>query len=470
MPQTGPLSSSALGIRIREAQASYSPGDTIIGCVYRKAPTVSPDASVSITVCGRTKSKMVVSTTNSNTTYRGRFAVLPERACRQKIFHGPLHIENGSDEQTWPFAITLPQYVDPRYMQGERQKESFLPLGGADYILPSTFSLRSSGSTEAFVEYFFQASLVITGQGHVERPEAMLPFALRNLSPDPPRADFGLKGAKNRQSVSTYRLIPGQEDAKLSFSQKMKKSFGASSVPNFLFDVLVDVPTIIQLDNPNPVPFKIQVIPDWTGTSEVIRDIPQTIKLTSVSIRIIATTDILCEGTFSPRDKTKREEIDLDIMSALSRLTGDITIPCTDDSSPLDIGELISLRLGRSSPSLPTRYRPGDIRFSPSFTTYNIRHSHRLNWAIKGEIAGEPFGASGAVALKLLVPSDERGDLDQKGSIAKHGNEAGSEAGPSGSQQNESWIQPPDEDDAPPSFNEVVREDAKGYPSEKSGN
>jgi hypothetical protein len=413
---------------------------------------------------------MVVSTTNSNTTYRGRFAVIPERACRQKLFQGPLHIESGSDEQAWPFAITLPQYVDPTYVQGERQKESFLPLGAADHVLPSTFSLVTSGSTQAFVEYFLKATLVVTGQGHVERPEATLPFVVQNRSPDPPRADFGFKASKNRQSVSTYRLIPGMEDAKLSFSQKMKKSFGTSSVPTFLFDLLVDVPTIIQLDNPNPIPFRIHVIPDWKTTSEVIKDIPQQVKLLSVSIRVVASTEILCEGTFSPHDKLKNQETDLCIMTALGGLTRDMNIPCTEESSPIDIGELIDLRLGHSTPGFPTHHGPVHAHFSPSFTTYNIRHSHKLNWAIKGEIAGEHFGGAGTVALKLLMPSDDRAGLDQKGSIVRAENDLRSEAGPSRLQRNESWIQPPNEDDAPPSFNQVVREDAKGHTSEKGGN
>ncbi|CAJ0544366.1 Ff.00g035800.m01.CDS01 [Fusarium sp. VM40] len=475
MPQTCSSFSPALGIRLQSDQPSYSPGDTIIGYVYRKAPTVSPDSSVTIALCGRAKSRMVVSTTNRNTTYRGRFALIPERNCAQKIFHGPLHIESGSDEQVWPFAITLPQYVDPTHLQGERQVESYLSLGAMDHILPSTFVHDSSKSAEAFVEYFLKATMVLTGQGHVERPEATLPFVLQRWSPGPPRADFGLKESKNRQSVSTYRLIPGMEVAKLSFSQKMKKSFGTSSVPTFLFDVFVDVPTIIQLDNPNPIPFKIRIVPERKATSEAIKDIPEQVKLLSVSIRIISTTNILCEGSIAPHEAVKKDEIDLCIMTALGKLAGDIYIPCADDSSPIDIGELIDLRLGHSSPGFPQRYSAEDVRFTHSFTTYNIRNSHKLSWTIKGEIAGEYFGVSGAVALKLLMPSDDRGALDQKDSIVKDGkgsitrddSDLGNEAGPSRLQHNESWIQPPDEDDAPPSFNEVVRDDEKLHTAEK---
>jgi hypothetical protein len=470
MPQTGPSMSPGLGIRLEGNQPSYSPGDTIIGSVYRKSPVVSPDSSVTISLSGRSKSKIVIHRANNTSTYRGRFNLIPESACSQKIFQGPLHIESGGDEQIWPFAITLPKYVDPRYLQGGGQDESFLPLGAADHILPSTYTLRSLGNTEGFIEYFLKATMRITGQGHINMVEAVLPFKVTNLSPDPPIAEFGLKGSRSRQSMSSYRLVPGMEYAKLSFSQKMKQSFSTSSVPEFVYNLLVDVPTVIQLDNPTPIPFKLRVVPDLNGTSEIIRDIPQKVKLTSVSIRIASSTEVICEGTLYPHTKEKREEIDLCLMSAISRIKGDIYIPCTDEWPPLDIGDMIDLRLGQLRPGFPHRPGGGYLPFDPSFTTYNIRHSHRLTWEVRGEIAGERFSALGAVPLKLLMPSDERGRLGEKDSVQRAETEAAVDGapGPSHLQRNESWIQPPDEDDAPPSFTQVVKEDEGAHIAEKS--
>ncbi|KAH7227169.1 uncharacterized protein BKA55DRAFT_599188 [Fusarium redolens] len=398
---------------------------------------------------------LVIHRANNTSTYRGRFNLIPESACSQKIFQGPLHIESGGDEQIWPFAITLPKYVDPRYLQGGGQDEIFLPLGAADHILPSTYTLRSLGNTEGFIEYFLKATMRITGQGHINMVEAVLPFKVANLSPDPPIAEFGLKGSQSRQSMSSYRLVPGMEDAKLSFSQKMKQSFSTSSVPEFVYNLLVDVPTVIQLDNPTPIPFKLRVVPDLNGTSEIIRDIPQKVKLTSVSIRIASSTEVICEGTLYPHTKEKREEIDLCLMN---------------EWPPLDIGDMIDLRLGQLRPGFPHRPGGGYLPFDPSFTTYNIRHSHRLTWEVRGEIAGESFSALGAVPLKLLMPSDERGRLGEKDSVQRAETEAAVDGapGPSHLQRNESWIQPPDEDDAPPSFTQVVKEDEGAHIAEKS--
>ncbi|KAF5667334.1 hypothetical protein FHETE_6037 [Fusarium heterosporum] len=468
MPQTSASFSQSLGIRLDGSQSSYAPGDTIIGCVYRRTPTVSPEAVVSISLCGRTKTKLVEHRNNNqaNSTYRGRFNIIPEDAYTQKIFQGPLHIEEFGNEQAWPFAITLPEYVDPKYVQGQDQKASFLPLNKADHVLPSTFTLDTNGSTEAFVEYFLKATVRLTGQGKTKWPEAILPFKVRNLSLDPPRADFGLKGSKSWKYVTSYRLIPGMEEAKLSFSQKMKQSFSTSSVPEFQFHLLVDVPTVIQLDNPNPIPFRLKAVPDWTKTSEVLKDIPQQLKLTWVDIRIAINTEVKCEGTWSSHEKLKREEVNLSVMSALFRPMQSLYIPCSDEAPPLDIGKLIDLRLGYLAPG----NGPSGYRFTPSFTTYNIHHSHKLNWAIKGSVAGDHFGATGTVGLTLLMPSDERGYTDQQD--PEIGGEAGgeSEAGPSRLQRNESWIQPPDEDDAPPSFTEVMKEDGKAAMPEKCSN
>ncbi|KAF5716823.1 hypothetical protein FMUND_6119 [Fusarium mundagurra] len=400
MPQTGPSMSSKLGIRLEGNQRSYSPGDTIIGCVYRKSPVI------------------VIHRANNTTTYRGRFDLIPESACSQKIFQGPLHIESGGDEQTWPFAIKLPKHVDPRYLQGGGQDESFVPLGATDHVLPSTYTLRALGNTEGFVEYFLKATLRVTRKGHIDMTEAVLPFNIINLSPDPPIADFGLKGSRSRQTISSYRLVPGMEDVKLSFSQKVKQSFSASSVPEFVYNLLVDVPSVIQLENPTPIPFKLRVVPDSNGTSEIIKQVPQKIKLLSVSMRIASSTEVICEGSLYPHTKERREEIDLCVESAINRIQDDIYIPCTDEGPPLDIGAILGLRLEQSRPG--SLHRPSSLpKLNPTFTTYNIRHSHRLTWKVIGEIAGERFSALGAVPLKIVMPSDGRGWLGEQDSAQR---------------------------------------------------
>ncbi|RGP60354.1 hypothetical protein FSPOR_10686 [Fusarium sporotrichioides] len=471
MPRTGTSCSSLLGIRLEGDQHSYAPGDTIIGCVYRRNHVVSANASIFISVSGRTKTKIVVSRGNSTSTYRGRFNLIPPRN-RQKIFQGPLHIEFGGDEQVWPFAITLPKYVDPDHLQNGEQSESFLPLRTADHVLPSTYTYPTVGHTEAFVEYYLTAAMHLGGKS--ETVEATLPITVAGMDPTPPIADFGLKRARSSHQITTYRLVPGMDEVKLSFSQKFKQALQTTSVPQFAFDLFVGLPTTIQLDNPNPLPVQLHVVPNRKDTSEVLHDVPQKVKLSFLSIQVVTTTEVMCEGTFTPHTKDKNAEVNLGIMNVLSRAKDGIYIPCTNDCSPIDIGAMIDLRLGCFGPGFPHRRGVQGHSFNPSFTTYNIRQSHRLKWEIRGTIAGELFKENGAIPVKLLAPSDERGpgpfEQDQKVPAAdvEAGGETEPIAGPSQIQRNESWIQPPAEEEAPPSFIEVVKEDA-ARPPEKAG-
>ncbi|KAF4443761.1 hypothetical protein F53441_11364 [Fusarium austroafricanum] len=145
-------------------------------------------------------------------------------------------------------------------------------------------------------------------------------------------------------------------------------------------------------------------------------------------------------------------------MNAINALGTTLYIPF-DDEPPLDIGELINLRLGRSTAGFPRQLNSGRNVFSPSFTTFNIRHWHRLHWELRGEIMGERFNVTGAVPLKILAPSDELGQPVQS-SLVGSGSDMDAIAGPS-MQRNESWIQPPDEEQAPPSFAQVQKEDSK---------
>ncbi|CEI63454.1 hypothetical protein FVEN_g28 [Fusarium venenatum] len=395
---------------------------------------------------------------NNSSTYRGRFSLIPRTGYSQTIFEGPLHIKGDGDEAVWPFAITLPKYVDPETYSGANQKESYLPLQNRVYDLPSTYTLRTSGSTEGFVEYFLTATLRLTGQGHHDMPEATLPFQVLTLRNDPPIADFGLRHSSNHRTVSSYRLIPGMEEMKLSFSQKMKRSFNTSGVPDFHFNLIVNIPTVLQLDNPTPISFKLQAVPDWKQTSEVIRDVPQKVKLNWLNLSIMEITEIKCEGTFSPHTKEKDSTTSLCVMNSMNTLGTSLFIPFNEEP-PLDIGELVDLRLGRSTAGFSRQLNSGRNAFTPSFTTFNIRHWHRLHWELRGDIAGERFNVSGAVPLTILTPSDEQGQPVQI-SLEGSGLETDARAGPS-VQRNESWIQPPDEEEAPPSFAQVQQEDLK---------
>ncbi|KAJ3524500.1 hypothetical protein NM208_g12040 [Fusarium decemcellulare] len=448
MPQTTTAASPALGIRLEDGP-TYAPGDTICGVVYRKAPAVSPKCTVTIQLAGRAKSKIVVSRgNNSSSTYRGRFNLIPKQGNHHKIFQGPLHVTGQNDEQVWPFAVTLPTHVNPSYLGALDQESAYIPLSTTNHPLPSTFTLHTSGFTEGFVEYFLHAQLSMMRDSRYTSAESTLPIKVNSLNPDPPIADFSLRLSRISQLVTSYRLVPGMEDAKLSFSQKMKQTFSTSSVPEFSFTLEVEVPTKLQLDNPTPLPFRVRAVPKWDKTSDVIKEIPQKIRLTHASLRICSSTEVICEGSLYPHTKDKIMEVDLNVNQALKMHENEIYIPCTDEWPPLDVGELANLHVSRQ------RGRAyGSL--TENFTTYNIKHTHMLKWALRAEVAEETVDAMGATHLKLLPASDDRNQPRAEAGSSSQ------EVQPPLEQRAASWIHPPEEAEAPPSFAEVQKEDSK---------
>ncbi|KAF4998388.1 hypothetical protein FDECE_11815 [Fusarium decemcellulare] len=444
MPQAVEVCKPALGIRLENQRAEYAPGDTIMGCVYRTSHTVSPSSSVSLRMSGRIQTRL------SDTNHRAPFNLIsPEHA--QTIFEGPLHI--AGDEHVWPFVMTIPQYVDPQHLDCNTKIDTNVPFDTRDHILPSTFKLDDFRRNEAFIEYFLQATLKISRKGNIETVSARLPFRVTNMSPKPPIVDFELKRSISSGSVSSYRLVPGMEDAKLSLSQKMKQSLSTASVPEFAFNLQVDAPRLLQLSNPDPVPFRLRAIPDWHRTSDSMRDVPQKIKLLSLSVQIATDTDIIFERSPSPYNLHESYEVDLRFMKAIRARGKEVFIPCADESTPIDVGRLSNLRLGPPGSVYPDTRLHGQFSLHSTFTTYNIRQSHRLLWKVCVEIAGEKFDVSGSQAVTLLTPSDERGP----------GPEPELNRG-----RHEDWIQPPEEE-PPPSFEQVQKEDLAAMRHEYNG-
>ncbi|KAL2681381.1 hypothetical protein Neosp_008992 [[Neocosmospora] mangrovei] len=330
--------------------------------------------------------------------YHGLFNLIPRHA-KQKLHQGPLHITNG-DKKFWRFAITIPEYVDPADFRDRNESESFLPLKATNNPLPSTFTLFDGGRTEGFVEYFVGASLRSKDEN---RKEARLPITITRYSS---LASSELLTRSYFYSIVSYGLIPGMQESKLSLPQIIKQAMKTSSVPKFGFHLRLDMPNVIQINDPTPIPIQLRAIMKRRFTSDDIRNIPPKIKLEWISIQIIATTEVMCEDGHTMEEES---EMDLDIMNQISIREQDVYIPCTEDGSFIDIGDLIDLRLDRYDNSCPQHQ--GSAPFVPNFETYNIRRSHRLKWMVAVEVGGQVVQKTETIMLEILGPSrglDER--------------------------------------------------------------
>ncbi|KAF5711068.1 hypothetical protein FMUND_9218 [Fusarium mundagurra] len=421
-----------LGIQL-DGGNTYTPGDTITGLVYRRARIVSPDSSLTVSMTGTASTSQLFKDRKGVHTWGIKLL----DNC-QTMFRAPLHIENGG-HQEWAFELPVPLYADPKVNNG-RQALSYIPLDTTDHELPPSY-LLGDGNEEresACIQYVIEAKLTVEVHGKTEVFEAICPVKIIQLTPDAPIADFKSRRIRYTRKISSQSLIPGSEDVRLSTLQRIRKNFSFSSDPELIFDVFVDVPRIIQLDNPTPIPIKLVVAPDWQKTSPIIQNVPQEVKLTSIHIWIVTETSI------DKRFGGRRTEVDLGVVQALNKLKTNLQIPFTRQWEPIDLGELSGLRIGLQDTGFPQQWNFAQSGFTHSFCTYNMMVTNGIAWWIQGEIAGVRFDVGGEADLLILRPSDDRVRPEATDGGSSRTTETEAEG-----QYDESWIRPPVEEAAP---------------------
>ncbi|ROW13594.1 hypothetical protein VPNG_04603 [Cytospora leucostoma] len=486
-----------LDIQLDNIGRPYKPGDVITGRVLRRAQTVSPRATVTIQLLGRAKTKIVVTRhTGQSTTqsyYRSRFNFFEDAQTRRQLHDGPIHVTSGGSPEIWEFAINVPLTPSPLAIRAHNPKpeSSFLSLIANDiasYPLPSSFATEGRKlhtRFEGYVEYHLEASLLQQGSHHEKAITATLPIQLRTPSMPYPLVNFDLQQHAWPCTVSAYRLVPGMENAELSFKQKSQQFFRSSKVPKFAFTVWTSCPGVIQLGNPTPIPFLVRIVPDKKRTSEVLHDVPETARVNALDFVIKADTTVIAPGTFTTHDGKDSIHYNINIpvtsrglqvapqgtddayttqrrgeddetqaspgvdekatkgmsksedaqaspsaghpiprpsseqLPAYQAATqqpytaqlGPLLVPARweTDEKPVDLGAAVGFRIfptravafGRSIPGTHASDEP----ISPDFTTYCIRHSHRLKWKLVIGVAGETVKIEGTQPITVMGAS-----------------------------------------------------------------
>ena len=422
MPQTWKSSSPALAIELAAPpKCTFAAGDMITGTVCRSAHLVTPEATVTLRLLGRAKTKIEIPRgTYRRDVYRGRFnffTSIPPEATQRIVFHGPIHIPEGAaagDSHSWPFSVVVPSgpWVTPE-PAGQVQDSSFLPLTVEDiprHALPGTFrssDIAFSTGSECFVEYYLEACLQFSRGKSVEMMTALQPVTLRHQSTTYPITDFQLQSHEWDKCVRSYLLVPGHETGRLSFKQKSQKLFGSSKVPQFQFKVCVAVPGVLQLDNPTPIPIQLLAIPTDDPSTVSKGGSPPIVKLNHIRVSLKSETVILAPGSWSGVHEDRHSVGRfLGLEDAFEKLPEPVTIPYGD--KPVDVGTLLNLRISAEGLySHNKRLCPTPV-IIPGFTTYNIRHTNFLNWVISYTVAGEKQKIEFKSDVIILAPAESR--------------------------------------------------------------
>ncbi|KAH6693587.1 hypothetical protein F5X68DRAFT_199339 [Plectosphaerella plurivora] len=493
MRETRLVASNDLAIRLEgNTKSTFAPGDNIVGFVIRSTPIVSPLATLTITIGGRVKSRVYDAQNGRGPL--GRWRVIPEQSHIQTLYHGPMHIDASRPgherEMSWPFAIAIPYYLDYGKTAGKASQPTQPGLTEAEdaahQLLDSMLERDYAGmGTDPFSEYWIKAELRSAEQGAVGRWGAIHPFILRKTTKKPPLASIPTHHHTVAAAVYSDRLLFSTSVSGISLSKRLFSSFKTLS---FAGEMEFDIPAVIQLNHPAPIPLRLRFAVDRRKTSPDILAAAAwpTITLLRLVLEIEARTEIPNESaiwTASPNDRLGLAwkghgpvvVVPLRAYGASSD-NEPLLIPIcsgTDqDPSPLDVGRALNVRVGRNGVI-------GSIlnqnTLVPSCATYTFRQSHQVRVVMDAEVGGRQIQCRFTKSMTILAPAEvqqsgreavwrppQNEEADAPPMFEGRSGAAEAEEGdepPPGYGRSESWIVPPSDEPPPPSFAEVQRDD-----------
>ncbi|KAJ5336109.1 uncharacterized protein N7506_004131 [Penicillium brevicompactum] len=371
---------------------SYALGDTIIGNVVRHSPIVASEAELTVTLSGRVKTKVCryenssgpPGSSGSKTTYRSEFQLLD--LAPEVVYQGPLHLPEGSDETlNWPFQVTIPTQPAERIRNSLQHPQPF--LSGSFYSNPD------QDGSQCKVEYSLTAILRYKF-GRDREHKAIWPINIRHIVPEC-QDRYAVRAWRSQKSLRSQRLLPGMDNASLSLKQGFKKFLHTSSVPKLFYDAEITIPCVIQLDDPQPLPVSLQIVPCRDQTTEIIKDTPQEFKINWINLLIHRHTEHNAQKHHPERlhDKPVEHSETMMLDTGLQRLSHNMDSPLTISTGklnePVHLGNTFQLTFSPKGLSSGTKPLTPLAKIYPEFNTYRISHKNSFEWQVCVSVAGE---------------------------------------------------------------------------------
>ncbi|KAJ5788153.1 hypothetical protein N7457_003143 [Penicillium paradoxum] len=359
-------------------------GDKVIGNIVHRSSIVAPDATLTLSLNGHVKIGVGDKRENHRSKHQEKRLLLAPT--RRIIFRGPLHlakedIDYQNECLSWPFEVRFPTkpWTSPlATFRGPRYK-----------TLPGSFSTgENTGNDESFglVEYYLEARLEYNRGGTFVQFIATAETKLRHPAPELPILGYALKQETAKQIIRSHGLFPDRGLSALTLRQRTQQARGSSKVPQFGFLIQLEVPTVVQLDDPSPFPLNISVAPDWKLTSEDIKSVPQIVQLNYVKMTLLCNSQI-------KTGRTKYRGVNNKCYnSRLEHVFGSLEHPvfmmAEEGSECLDIGQMFQLALRWDGFVAAGKLLSG-MRIEPDFVTYNLSFAHSVEYEVSMTVAEE---------------------------------------------------------------------------------
>lgn len=384
----------------------YLPCDTIVGSLIRSTSILAPEATITLCLTGRTKTKVPL----RRQVFRNSRQLVNNGP--RVIFKGPVHLPGSSKEPlSWPFAVGIP--LEPSTCRtGPDREVSFIPMDEdhpGHHTFPATFVSRDPAFGEpamCFVEYYLTAHLHYVSTRRSESLQAICRVFMRHPL-EPILRSPKIRTLEHRLQIHSYRLASGKEQAQLSTRQKMKTLFGSSEVPYFQFRVLLKVPEVIQLDSLEPFPLGLEIQPRLDRTSDSLQDDMPEIVITDVRMVLKQNTTLASAvvwGSHHTHSYWGLVELGLShVFRELNSLETPLVISTASENPSVDIGNTFGLFLHQNGLSCQERLLTHHADISPDFLTYNIRRTHEVGWQVTLWVAGRIHEVKFNSDLKIVA-------------------------------------------------------------------
>jgi hypothetical protein len=427
---------SDLSIHLDSVKA-FLPGQRITGYVSRISRWVGTETSISIIFKGKCSTEFFC----HGSLCLSSLDLFDDYGVQKELFNGPLHIQTSCPvENKWFFAIDIPRHPDSSFLKSNPfGKASYFPLLYADqHALPPSFDLGSSDAASrsgfATVEYCLEAIM----KSPMSKPViARMPVQVRCESSPFPITDFDIiLHSRQLHTIASSGLIPETVSAKPSNSmgRKLARVLGFTKAPRLAFRLEISIASVLQKGSPYHIPLELRAIPQWMDTSEWITNFPQIIGINEFTLAIRSTssfmaiasdaagpvtlvrenhlmTKIILADYVKPQktdpinnqrvqSEAQSENFLLNEHSSSYRIP--LTIPIGDNTSPLNIGQILDLRL---------RNEQFPVREVPTFITHNIKRTYELEWKMSLEIGGKILRVKGRHPVLIMEKTDQECDI-----------------------------------------------------------
>ncbi|KAK5995128.1 hypothetical protein PT974_03522 [Cladobotryum mycophilum] len=377
-------------------KTGYLPGDRLEGVVTRWMPMTDIMTVITVTLYAKAKT-MVTNRVPPKiwSTYRSKVNILGTLGHQMVVYRRPVATDAIPTKPTrWEFAFQIPnsmRKVD--VIEGDAQAWTFLGEDREEASLPASFfhthhSLSKIGL--GHVEYYLEAVL-FDSRGKTSKATTPVTIGSRTATLTLGKIQAGVRFHRDA-TVASQRLLGSGEAANVSHETKdktkikTKSVFSSSAIPQCFYHLHIRTPAILQLGNPQYIPFTVRA---HIGKDETTPDLPHHGLIVKGFNLYIDQLSKLVARKKSKEYKCTEKKEDKD------RDKSPVVLPlASTPDHPVNIGRSFNVLLRNTS------------TLRESYTAPNLIVYHELRWELTLSLAGEERTFRGSNVVLLRGPTN----------------------------------------------------------------